>query len=66
MLYNTENTYCPIEYNGKCCLNDLKRICRHRCVIEVNEKAMERLRKLPEEQQNHIARKYYSGIMVWK
>lgn len=65
MHFNTEKIYCPVEYRGKCCLDNLKTVCRHRCVLAVNEKAMERLRELPEKQQSYIAEKYYSGIMVW-
>ena len=65
MLFNTEKIYCPVEYRGKCCLDNLKTVCRHRCVLAVNKKAMQRLRELPEEQQSYIAEKYYCGIIVW-
>ena len=64
MIFCNNKTKCQAEYNGKCCIKNLE-ICRHRCAIEIDEKAISRLKELPEKQQLHIANKYYSGIKVW-
>ena len=54
---------CPYKFRGKCTMN--ARQCHDKCVLELNQAAMQRLRSLSDDQRACIAFKYYNGVAVW-